>query len=199
MNEDYTPYDLLDEYGLDDEYFGFHAAWVAGIDAREAARRMRADLDSAVECGIHDVYEQLGGLGERDGLILVGQAGAWVLIVQLRGWDCTRDQALSIASSGGGRAVAIGWNADGDEQLIYAVDGRILTYTDFSPRPRRGGADRHALDEYMEGLSFVDDIDAEETNIDTALTVIERITGRGIDQDWLESTHTGYVIPQGAW
>ncbi|MGV9772754.1 DUF6461 domain-containing protein [Streptosporangium sp. NPDC003464] len=198
MSEGRTPYDVLDEYGLDDDYFGFHAAWVEGVDAHEAARRMRADLDTAAECNIHDVHEHTGDAGERDGIVLIGQAGSWVLILQLRGWDCLRDRALSIASSGGGRAVAIGWNADGDEQLIYASDGRILTYMDFSPSSRRGGANRHALDGYLDGLSFVDGPDTE-ANIATALILIERITGRGLDQEWLESSNTCYVIPDGSW
>ncbi|WP_306870875.1 hypothetical protein [Streptosporangium brasiliense] len=63
----------------------------------------------------------------------------------------------------------------------------------------RDRADPHALDPYLEGLRFELGSGREGTSIEesisSALTLIGRITGREIDREWLDGTHTLYVMP----
>ncbi|GAA0843099.1 DUF6461 domain-containing protein [Streptosporangium amethystogenes subsp. fukuiense] len=200
MTDDLNLYDLLDEYDLDNEDFGFRAAWCEGLTGEEAARRLRADLDSAYTSTIDELMHEEGDSDFDEGAVLIGPAGTWTMILQLNGLDCTRYSALEALSAGAGRAVGIGWSVNGDERLIYAEDGRVLVSMDFMFPEDRSGPDRQALDPYMEGLvlAYEEGADVEES-IDAALTLIGRITGHPIDRDWVEARHTFYVIPRDAW
>ncbi|MFF5114022.1 DUF6461 domain-containing protein [Streptosporangium sp. NPDC000509] len=193
-------YDLLDEYDLDSEDFGFRAAWCEGLTCEEAARRLRADLDSAYASTVDELMHEEGDHDFDEGAVLIGPAGAWTMILQLNGLDCTRYSTLEALSAGAGRAVGIGWSANGDERLIYAEDGRVLVSMDFTFPEDRSGPDRQALDPYMEGLvlGYEEGADVEES-IDAALTLIGRMTGHPIDRDWIEARQTFYVIPRNAW
>lgn len=200
MTNDPNLYDLLDEYGLDSEDFGFRAAWCEGLHIEEVARRLRANLDTAYPSSIDALMHEDGEVDVDDGAVLIGPAGNWTMILQLNGVDCTRYAALEALSANAGRAVGIRWTADGDERLIYAEDGRILVSIDFTFPEDRKGPERHALDSYMEGLAlgYEEGADIEES-IDAALTLIGRITEHPIDRDWLEADHTFYVIPRDSW
>ncbi|GAA3129338.1 hypothetical protein GCM10010485_79640 [Streptosporangium carneum] len=193
-------YDLLDEYDLDNEDFGFRAAWCEGLTTEEVARRLRADPDTAYTTTIDELTGEEGDSDFDEDAVLIGPAGTWTMILQLNGLDCTRYSALEALSAGGGRAVGIGWSANGDERLIYAEDGRVLVSMDFTFPQDRRGPDRQALDPYMEGLvlAYEDGADPEDS-IDAALTLIGRITGHPIDRDWLEAGHTFYEIPRDEW
>ncbi|GAA3419542.1 DUF6461 domain-containing protein [Streptosporangium vulgare] len=200
MTDDSNLYDLLDEYGLDNEDFGFRAAWCEGLTSEETARRLRADLDSAYVSSLGELMHKEGDSDFDEGALLIGPAGFWTMILQLNGLDCTRYSALEALSAGAGRAVGIGWSANGDERLIYAADGRVLVSMDFTFPEDRSGPDRQALDPYMEGLVLAYEEGAEvEESIDAALTLIGRITGHPIDRGWIEADHTFYVIPRNAW
>lgn len=200
MIDDLHLYDLLDEYDLDNDDFGFRAAWCEGLTSEEAARRLRADLDSAYASTIDELMHEEGDFDFDEGAVLVGPAGTWTMILQLNGLDCTRYSALEALSAGAGRAIGIGWSVNGDERLIYAEDGRVLVSLDFTFPEDRRGPDRQALDSYMEGLvlAYEEGADLEES-IDAALTLIGRITGHPIDCDWMEASHTFYAIPRDAW
>ncbi|MEU4406661.1 DUF6461 domain-containing protein [Streptosporangium sp. NPDC023963] len=202
MTDDPHLYDLLDEYDLDNEDFGFRAAWCEGLTAEEAVRRLRADPDTAYASTIDELMheEEEGDSDFDEGAVLIGPAGTWTMILQLNGLDCTRYSTLEALSAGGGRAVGIGWNANGDERLTYAEDGRVLVSMDFTFPEDRSGPDRQALDSYMEGLAlgYEEGADIEES-INAALTLIGRLTGHPIDRDWIEASHTFYVIPKDAW
>jgi hypothetical protein len=58
-------------------------------------------------------------------------------------------------------------------------------------------ADRTTLGvllDHMEGLRF-DDADSYEETVNSAFVLIGRVTGRQLDRDWLDATHTRAVIP----
>ncbi|MEU9890848.1 DUF6461 domain-containing protein [Sphaerisporangium sp. NPDC051011] len=182
-------------YGDEEEPLAeFCAAWCEGIGVEEAARRLGADLDSRTDGDLRNIANAKG-----DNLVLVGPFGAWTLIFQIGGWDCASLLGMSALSRDSGRALSLEWGYDGDETLHYAMDGQMITSLSVTYPPLRDGADPHALDPYVEGLRFELGSGPEGPSlaecVTSALTVIARVTGREIDQEWLDGTHALYVMP----
>ncbi|MFF0575536.1 hypothetical protein [Streptosporangium saharense] len=186
-------YDLL-ESRWENVADGFAAVWVEGLTVEETARRLGADLGSATTVSLENIglgFEGDETPGDEDGIILVGPWDAWTLAVQIRWMDVTEEPRLSELSRDGGRAIAIGWHGDGAHRVEYAIDGR-LTFS--APLEEM----LEPLHEYAEGLRMPTDWDVvgapTEEMIATALTVIGRLTGRELDEEWLETPHVRYLI-----
>ncbi|MEV8631003.1 DUF6461 domain-containing protein [Streptosporangium sp. NPDC051023] len=194
-------YDLLFSYVrlYDDEvmpFAEFAAVWCEGIGVQEVAKRLGANPESARKCRLATVVDDLE-MNVGDGLLLVGPAGAWTLALQVAGYDCTLEENISRLSDGGGRALSISWCFKGNTDLIYAVDGEIVTRFEITyPEPQSGSAP-DALDPLMEGLRFQLDEDDPivEESLNSAFVLAGRITGQEIDRTWLDSPHTRFVIP----
>ncbi|GAA4931323.1 hypothetical protein HD597_005005 [Nonomuraea thailandensis] len=182
----------------DQENMVVHVAWCQGLSTAEVARRLRAEPGSAHERRVGDIGVGVRQADEDDGAVLIGPAGTWSVIRQVQGWDCTRSATVAALSDHGGQALGIGWDVNGNEPLLYAVDGRVLVRMDFNWPDDRQGADPHALDPYLDGVEFGDPDDVEE-NTNAALTLIGRVTGHPLDRARLDATHIGYVIPADAW
>ncbi len=195
-------YDLLFSYvrSYDDEetpFQEFAAVWCEDIGVEETARRLGADLESAEECDLVSVADGLE-ITEGDGVILAGLAGTWTLVIQVTGFDCVLDDALIRLSRDGGRALSLGWDINGNEEIGYAIDGDVVTRLSVTCPELRSGTDPAALDPLMEGLRFQLDEDdpVVEESVNSAFVLVGRITGREIDRAWLDAPHTRFVIPR---
>ncbi|MFF4413858.1 hypothetical protein ACFYY8_15100 [Streptosporangium sp. NPDC001559] len=193
-------YDFLRTYWppVDD---GFAAVWVEGTGIEETASRLRADLDSATVCPLRGIGRGFDGDDRPDdyaGIVLVGESGSWTLAVQIQGMDVTTDRALAELSRDGGRAISIGWHANGGHTTTYAVDGTVVSSGDIRYVPP-------SLEHYAQDLRIpdFDDEDSDDFPIEEMITkvlvVIGRATGQEIDEDWLEEDHVRYIIPRDAW
>ncbi|MET8866110.1 DUF6461 domain-containing protein [Nonomuraea sp. NPDC004580] len=191
-------HDLLTRYGVIDDELGFHAVWCAGRTPGEVAGLLRVSPGSAAQCRLDDPWEGLDQLNDRDGVLFVGAYRDWTLVLQTVGVKTTRDPALSILSSGGRRALAIGWDVNLRGRLTYAADGRILASMVLFPPGRPRGIDPRALEQYMDGIPFEDGPDMEAHAV-SALRLAARITDGGVDRAWLESPQTRWIIPADAW
>ncbi|MER5625805.1 hypothetical protein ABT061_32680 [Streptosporangium sp. NPDC002544] len=189
-------YDLL-ESRWENIANGFAAVWAEGLTVEETARRLGADPGSATALTLEDIglgFEGDEMPGDEDGIILVGPCDAWTLAVQIQWMDVTEEPRLSELSRDGGRAIAIGWHGDGAHRVEYAIDGR-LTFS----APLEEILD--PLHEHAEGLRMPTDWDVPvdvgsptEEMITAALTAIGRLTGRELDEEWLETPHVRYLI-----
>ncbi len=195
-------YDLLFSYvrSYDDEvmpFAEFTAVWCEGIGAEELASRLGTDPESAAERTLTSVVDDLE-MNEGDGLLLVGPAGAWTLVIQVVGYDCALEENLCLLSRDGGRALSISWDIGGDTDLVYAIGGEIATKFSITDPELRSGRTPGALDPLMEGLRFQLDEDdpVVEESLTSAFALAGRITGQEIDRTWLDSPHTRFVIPR---
>ncbi|WP_433356210.1 hypothetical protein ACQP25_19350 [Microtetraspora malaysiensis] len=99
----------------------------------------------------------------------------------------------------GGRLLYLGWplyELEGVEDLEYVVNGEVVTTLVVGDPDERDGSDPNALDDFLDGLDFEGDTAAAE--VTSALRLIGRVTGRELDEEWLNGRHTRYVIPADA-
>ncbi|MFG6200153.1 DUF6461 domain-containing protein [Nonomuraea sp. JJY05] len=196
-------YELLCSYDdAEDPLPAFYAVWCEGLDKREVARRLGADLGSATAATFGDCAGiTMHAYGDR--AILVGKAGTWIAVIGDR--PCASGSALKAISDDGVRAISMGWSPGGPGPVTYAVDGTIVTQFEITNPNVRSGAAPDALDSHMTGLRFHLNGDqmGEEApvevaeSITSALRLIGRVTGVEINKRWLGAVHALYVIPEG--
>jgi hypothetical protein len=200
MPSDRHLYDLLEAHweGLVN---GFAAVWSEGLSIEETAHRLRVDPDSATEVTLANLPAGFEGdqmPDDYDGILLIGQFGSWSLTLQVQGLDITEEWALSALSRNGGRALGVRWHSGGGYRIYYAIDGKLVENSPMIDIPASFAA-------YAQGLEVPDDWDIpadqgspREEMITTSLILIGRVTGQEIDQTWLETPHTRFIIRQNA-
>ncbi|MEV6032856.1 DUF6461 domain-containing protein [Nonomuraea sp. NPDC052116] len=196
-------YELLCSYDeAEDPLPAFYAVWCQGPEEKEVARRLGADLGSATAARFADCAGiAMNVYGDR--AFLAGRAGTWIAVIGDR--VCASDAALRVISSGGAKAISMGWGTSGPGVLTYASDGEIITQFKITNPRVCSGADPGALDSYMTGLRFALNDDQEGAlgpvevaeSITSSLVLIGRVTGVEISRRWLNASHTLYVIPEG--
>ncbi|MEV4583360.1 hypothetical protein AB0K16_60160 [Nonomuraea jabiensis] len=190
-------YDLIESHWPSLGNGSFAAVWSEGLDVEETARLLGADPDSATETSLMNIGAGFEGdqmPGDLDGILLIGAFGDWTLTLQLQWLDAVERRALS-ALSANARVLGVSWHAGGGGYRIhYAANGQIIERGPMHEFPS-------SLLEYSEGLVIPQDWDIpasqgspREEMITTALALIARITGREIDQAWLEAPHTRFLI-----
>ncbi|GAA3720217.1 hypothetical protein GCM10022224_102700 [Nonomuraea antimicrobica] len=196
-------YELLCSYDeVEDPLPAFYAVWCQGLAEQEVARRLGADLGSATAARFADCAGIALNIHD-DRAFLAGKAGRWIAVIGDR--VCASDTALRSISSGGAKAISMGWEIGGPGVLVYASDGEVITQFKIANPLVRSGEDPGALDSYMTGLRFglnddrggaLGPVEVAES-ITSALVLIGRVTGVEISRRWLNAGHTLYVIPQG--
>ncbi|GGP04753.1 hypothetical protein LDL08_04600 [Nonomuraea glycinis] len=198
MDTDKDLWELLVAHDIDYDT-PFQSIWVEGLDVEEVARRLGADPNSARACDWREIvtgrYTEHG-----DGVIWIGpQAPGWVQVIQLDGNDAWQWRSWVELTRDGGRLLYLGWplyELEGVEDLEYVVAGEVVTTLVVGDPEERDGTDPDALDGYLDGLAFKGDSAAAE--VTSALRLIGRVTGRELDEAWLNGPHTRYVIPASA-
>ncbi|MFI6476865.1 hypothetical protein ACIBH1_02960 [Nonomuraea sp. NPDC050663] len=119
-------HDLLLTYwpGAD---LGFCAVWAENVDTADMAVRLGADPATATTCTLRGISRGFheDPPGDDVGIVLIGRSGTWALALQVQGSDITSPAAMAALSGGGGRAVGIGWHANGGHAVDYAADGAV--------------------------------------------------------------------------
>ncbi|MFE0156497.1 DUF6461 domain-containing protein [Nonomuraea sp. NPDC059007] len=198
-------YELLSEFGLDDEELpGFSALWAENISPGELARALgSADL-TGVECGLDDIDAHLAHLGDDDGAAWIGPHGDWALAIQVADGCSLGATANLLRVSRGRRAIGIHWDLGGNDKLAYAADGVLLTRFAPSWPDSRTGENVRVLDPFMAGLRFQMDDPSDRAivnpvtfaeSVSSALVLAGRVTGTELDATWLRNTHRLFVLP----
>ncbi|MFI6787038.1 hypothetical protein ACIBG4_06885 [Nonomuraea sp. NPDC050383] len=189
-------YDLLESHweGL---AHNFAAVWSEGLTVEETARRLRVAPETAATVTLAGLPSGFGGdemPGDHDGIVLVGQFASWSLAIQVQWLDITNDRELSDLSRDGGRAVGIGWHGDGGHRIYHAVDGQVVDNLPMEVIPPSLAAEAEGLEMPATWDVPVDQGSPTEEMITTSLVLIGRVTGQEIDQSWLDTSHTRYLI-----
>ncbi|MFI7615429.1 hypothetical protein ACIBP6_29785 [Nonomuraea terrae] len=192
-------YDLLESHwpAID----GLAAVWTEGVGVGEVARRLGADPGSATEVTLADLpvgFEGENIPGDHDGILLIGECGAWTLTLQLQWSDAVEPWALESLSRDGGRAIGVGWSGGSGHRVYYAQDADVVVNSAMTMIPA-------ALSPYTEGLALEPDWEMPGAQgspvaqmITTCLVIVGRVTGEEISAEWLRAPHTRYVIPGNA-
>jgi hypothetical protein len=177
----------------------FYAVWVEDTPVDEAVVMLNGDPASGAPDSFSGWGSGSDGSGSEAAGLLAGPIGDWTLIIG--DYRSTEDEALLTLSRGGRRALAISWDFHGENLLKYAKDGKLITILDIFDTNERSGSDPNALDPCLFGLRFnIDDDDPDEPAVEpnesftSALTAIGRMVGQQIDREWLEATHTTYIV-----
>ncbi|TMR90788.1 DUF6461 domain-containing protein [Nonomuraea basaltis] len=194
-------YQLLRSYDPSDVSMQqFYAVWVEDIPVEEAVVILNGDPASGAPDSFSGWGSGSDGSSSEAAGLLAGRMGDWTLIIS--DYRSTEDEALLTLSRCGRRTLAISWDFHGESMIKYAKDGELITVLDILDTNERSGRDPNALDPYLSGLRFnIDEDDPDEPAIEpresftSALTAIGRMVGRQIDREWLEATHTAYIVP----
>lgn len=173
--------------------------WVQGLPPNEVAHRFsgkprRLSRRMPIANAVRRHYESSG-----DDLLMVlavGQFGDWAVAVEPNGFQGTRPEVLRALTTDNGKAISIYWNENADNELVYVVDGKVVTALDMIMYPEEGatGTDPHALDPYLAGLEFGPGTGHDADPFTAGLAVAERITGVRLDRDWLSARHLQVII-----
>jgi len=82
--------------------------------------------------------------GADEPALAVRTVGAWLLVVEVNGWQGSRPEVLRQISAGG-RAVSVYWNVNPTARFSYAASGQLLTAFEAMTPDRRWGADPDGL------------------------------------------------------
>ncbi|MFE0147879.1 hypothetical protein ACFWY5_12085 [Nonomuraea sp. NPDC059007] len=192
-------YDLLATHWAGVHNGSFSAVWSENLDVEETALKVGADLTTATQVTLANLPEGFEGdqmPGDYDGIVLIGQFGAWSLAFQVQ-WSNIVDPSVLAALSQDGRAVGLSWNANGSAYRFH------YTMRDHAAQSHSMHTIPTALALFAVGLRMPDedewDLPADQASpreemITVGLALMGRITGRELDQEWLNTPHTRYLI-----
>ena len=164
------------------EAFCFTA--VVGLDPQECARR----LDGDVEAGQLRTFDECFWAADGPQWAQIGAVEGGVLVAENNGWraeECVERLSKDV------RVACFFRNVQAVMHFVYAVDSTVVA--EFDPLVERwpsGGADPSAIAGAMDGLPF--GLFAAEPS---ALTLLERLTGVRVRQDWLETPQLAVALP----
>lgn len=119
------------------------------------------------------------------GAALAGVLGEWTVLVEPNGFQGSRPDVLT-GLSRRGRALSVFWNANGDGQLVYAEQGRLLTVLDLF--------DPEELEELPPALSAWAELAEQDDPRVAGLALGEAVTHRRLDAGWLAGEHLSAVL-----
>jgi hypothetical protein len=121
-----------------------------------------------------------GRPGVDEPTLAVREVGAWLLVVEVNGWQGSRPEVLRRVSAGG-RVVSVYWNVNMTTRFSYAVSGQLLTAFEAMTPDRRWGADPDGLEAARAGLPW-----ATGDWVPLLLALAARVTGVRVLPEWLE-------------
>ena len=153
---------------------------VAGIGREQALQGFQADPATATPSSFADAFSGYPS----PSYVLVDEVPGGVLAAENNGWQGA-DADVATGISRGGTLASYYRSVNADTTFVHAVDGSLLASFD----PLLDDVPRE-LSQQAQGLPFgEDDVDA------CAFALLERLTGIGFDEAWLDSTHTRYDVP----
>jgi uncharacterized protein DUF6461 len=145
-----------------------------------------AGMDAVIGCfggdpGSAPEYGPLGEPGADPQVIGVAQAGPAVVVVEVGGFEGSREAVLRPLSRLG-RAASVYWGIDADSALTLAEDGQVLSTFEMLFPDNRQGDRPDAWDPYLTGLTF--DSDADGLLPAAGVCAVARATGARLAGDW---------------
>ena len=170
------------DYGWVETLEAFCFTAVVELDVEEAIRRLGG------QPGAPRTFDECFWPADGPQWAQLGTVGDGVLVAEHNGWRA--EESVGTLSKGT-RLACFFRNVQAVMHFVYAVDGTIVA--EFDPLlevgPRTGN-DPHAIDPALQGLPF-GLFGAERS----ALTLMERLTGVGVDPDWLAAPQRAVVLP----
>ncbi|MFF4625169.1 DUF6461 domain-containing protein [Nonomuraea jabiensis] len=158
--------------------------WVRGKKVEEVARLFGGRPEQISEGHFVDLYDAYE-MEEDGGIVLITQAGDWILAVELTRYRGAKPDVLR-GLSADGEALALAWSIEWDATFTYASAGRI----DVAFDPVRQATSAYEA-EYLE-WSRAYGISPQEWQDDwraAAFTIAESRCGIRIDRDWKDQAH----------
>ena len=159
-------------------------------DTMEVLNRLGADLAQVRSVAVGADLASAGAAG----LVHADVLGDAVVLLEPNGFLGSQ-RGVMAQLSGGGRAHSAFWNVNGDNQLVYAADGRVVTEMDGQFPEDRAGENPAALDDDIADLfDVVGGTGAAGDWQAAMLAVIERRTGVALTARWLAEEHPTVVV-----
>ncbi|MEV4365966.1 hypothetical protein AB0J71_02775 [Nonomuraea sp. NPDC049637] len=186
-------YELLAAHGFDTTFFGL---WIERDDLDELAELMRLDPRSRRDVRLMQEAATMADpsvpIDEKDSLWIGPHSPGWSVVIGVSGpetggwWLSSGNRAMFM--------VDWDWEIDGLSDLAYYRDGNVvaeipaLPSGEFMPGPE--------FEPYAHGLPQGEDLNAGEEKLAHAfLTVVGRMTGRFLDEDWFHTVGRAYGVP----
>jgi hypothetical protein len=164
--------------------------WCQSSDLEEVARRFGATPETGSWATVDDLedlefehWEELVELTELDG---------WTVALEPGGFQGVRAAVLEPLSVGG-CAFSVFWNGELDNEVAYAIDGRIITSFDLMNIAQRSGSDPAALDELLDRVGLHDDLPTQARKA-RVLALGEAISGRRLTPQWVRSDQFAVLV-----
>ena len=119
--------------------------------------------------------------------LAVREVGAWLLVVEVNGWQGSRPEVLRRVSAGG-RVVSVYWNVNMTTRFSYAVSGQLLTAFEAMTPDRRWGADPDGLEAARAGLPW-----ATGDWVPLLLALAARVTGVRVRRRLTDARERAYA------
>lgn len=153
---------------------------VLGVDVEEAVRRFGGELATQRVATFDEAFNEYPDTQH----LLYERVGDAVLVAEHNGWEGSRPEVAE-AVSRDGRLASVYWSVNADMSFVYAVEGIVVAWFDplLIEQPW-AGSDPGAVVELCRDLSF-----GVEGALRDSFTLLERLTGVVIEQDWLLVPH----------
>ncbi|MCT9929902.1 hypothetical protein N5079_06675 [Planotetraspora sp. A-T 1434] len=174
---------LLLSHGFSTRFAG---TWVEGDDPEYIARLLGADPNCRLDADLNMAMRWYQPYSTEEVIWIGDHAPGWTHFINISGLSGpVRNTGIS-----GGRAFQVEWDEDveGVHDLYCFIDGVFAAELGaFSPE-----IVDPVFAPYAEGLAWKHGSDEQIAN--AFLTVVGRITGRFIDQEWINATRSLYRI-----
>lgn len=155
---------------------------------------------------LEDVAERLAGpdaeirmLDVREGplsvpAVHIADCGSSIMLLDTIGEVVAWVPGIMERLSEGARLWNLGWHVNGGNNLVYAVDGRVLAQVPALDPAAVCGADPHALNHVL-GL-----LPEPYTPLSkaSAMAIVEMESGASLDVEWLADDQTAVILGRGA-
>ncbi|WP_433540369.1 DUF6461 domain-containing protein [Streptosporangium sandarakinum] len=152
------------------------------------------DLEEVAHCfgaapgtGSWATLDELEDLEEEHGeeLVELTTTGEWTIALEPSGFQGVRSAVLEPLSVGG-CAFSVFWNGEWDNEVAYAVDGRVVTSFGLLDIRQRSGSDPTALDGLLRQVGLHDGLPGQARKA-RVLALGEAISGQRLTPQWLRS------------
>ncbi|WP_018681320.1 DUF6461 domain-containing protein [Actinokineospora enzanensis] len=172
----------------------FDLAWTLAVVAGRTARDVLAAYGAAEGCQAEWLTFQ-AAMDERNehldelGLLQLKEHGEHLLVVEPNGWIGNGPEVARKLSGPQGFFLSVYWSANGDHQIVQAQDGQLTARFDPTFIGRPAGAN-----DMIPGWVEPDDFLLEHLR-SASLLAIERVTGVGFEDAWLNEPLMTYRLP----
>lgn len=188
-------YGLLAAHGFDEAFFGL---WVERDDLDELAGSLRLDARSRRDVRLIEEAATMTDwsvpFDEKDSLWIGPHSPGWSVVISTSGPE-TGGWWLSSGNRG---MLVVSWHRDVDglSDLDYYRDGNLVA--ELPALPSGELLPGQLFEPYAQGLPPDGDPNMGQERLAHAfLTIVGRMTGRFIDEDWLRTPGRAYGFPLG--